>query len=69
MEANKMIEIAKYKAGTCGSCKQRPAEYSIKGPKEEWDLPNAWCQLCMVGLVKNNDLIRSIILLQAGTRE
>jgi hypothetical protein len=63
-----MIEITKYRAGTCEGCKERPAEYSIAGPKTEWDGPNRVCQGCMLGFAENNSLIRTILFIQSGTR-
>jgi hypothetical protein len=64
-----VIEIRKYRAGTCDSCKERPAEYSIRGNADEWEAPNRLCQACMLGLVQNNEVIRGVLLLQGGANE
>jgi hypothetical protein len=64
-----VIEINKRRAGICEGCKERPAEYSITGAKEEWDGPNRLCQQCMLGFAENNSLIRTILFIQSGTRE
>jgi hypothetical protein len=63
-----MIEITKYRAGTCDSCNERPAEYSIHGGREEWDAPVRPCQTCMIGLVRDNETIRAVLFLQSATR-
>lgn len=64
-----MIEIAKYRAGTCDECKDRPAEYAIRGAQTEWDGPGRVCQECMVGYARNNELIRAVLLIQSATCE
>ena len=62
-----MIEITKYHVGKCESCKERTADYSIKG--DGWSGPNRVCQGCMLGIVRDSDVIRNVLLLQSGTRE
>ncbi len=63
-----MIEIRMNRTGACESCKKRPAEYSITGGPDEWTSPNRLCQACMFGFVRNNELIRGVLLLQSATR-
>jgi hypothetical protein len=64
-----MIEITKRRAGTCDSCNQKPAEYSIQAGRDEWDGPTRICQVCMLGFAENNSVIRTVLFIQSGTRE
>ena len=63
-----MIEITVLRAGTCDSCKQRPSEYLIQGEKDEWTVPNRVCQPCMLGMVRNSEYVRSVLILQGGVK-
>jgi hypothetical protein len=62
-----MIEITKYHAGKCESCKENTADYSIKG--DGWGGPSRACQHCMIGIMRHNETIRAVLILQSGTRE
>src|SRR5207253_2057200 len=46
----------------------RPAEYSIRGGRDEWECPNQPCQGCMLNLLQGNELLRFVLLLQSATR-
>lgn len=63
-----MIEITRYDAGICDNCNEKPAEYSIRGGREEWDAPVRPCQACMIGLIRDNEVIRAVLFLQSATR-
>jgi hypothetical protein len=61
-----MIEISKYRGGTCDVCKGKTAEYSIRGGPDEWTTASRPCQPCMLALVRDNEIIRSVLILQGG---
>ena len=61
-----MIEITKYRGGMCNSCQQKQAEYSIRGGPDEWTAPTRQCQPCMLALIRDNEVIRSVLILQGG---
>jgi hypothetical protein len=63
-----VIEITTRRGGTYAGCKKNPSEDSIdNAPSEVWDLGSTWCEICMLQLVRNNEFIRSVVLLQAAT--
>lgn len=64
-----MVEIMRHRVGTCDSCNQKTAEYSIRGGPGEWEGLNKLCQLCMLNLLRANELIRNVLLLQGGTND
>lgn len=64
-----MTVILKRRAGHCESCKEKPAEYEISANKEEWSGPFRLCQRCMLSIVRNNEYIRSVVMLQGGAQE
>ena len=64
-----MIEIVRHRLGTCESCKQKTADYSIAASPDEWQDPNKLCQKCMLSLVCNSEVICNVLLLQSGTNE
>jgi hypothetical protein len=64
-----VIEIKKTWGGTCEGCKKNVGAYRIhNASKEIWGLGDLWCEGCMLQLVRNNEFIRSVVLLQAATR-
>jgi hypothetical protein len=64
-----MIVIKKHPAGTCDSCKEKQADYFIHGNSDEWATPERLCQACMLGTVRDNEVIRGVLLLQGGANE
>lgn len=61
-----MIEIKKYRAGICGAREEQPAEYSVRGAE---GIPDRLCQGCLIDHARNVEVIRSVLLIQAATRE
>jgi hypothetical protein len=63
-----VIEITTRRGGTCEGCKNNVGDYSIENaPEEVWGLGSLWCEVCMLQLVRDNEFIRSVVLLQAAT--
>ena len=54
--------------GKWAACGKNPAGYSIMGGKEEWSAPVRPCQPCMIGIVRHNEVIRAVLMLQSATR-
>jgi len=76
-----MVEIKKRMAGNCscgnvaeyhiGSGLRRPllrGSFSTAVDRQEWSGPTALCQACILALIRDDEKLRSILLLQGGAR-